>query len=366
MDGGARHQHPFRAPGEPATLADIARICGVAVSTVSRALSRPERVSTATRGRIEKAARELGYATNTQARSLTSGRTGTIAVFVSDITNPFYFGIIRGTQQQLRASGYRQLLVDTEESDDIEDGMVHELRRSFDGAILSASRLSDRRLIELSAAFPLVAMNRQTRGVSNVFIDTPGGISHVVEHLVSLGHEHIAYASGPDSSWPNEGRWRALTVAAHGHGIRASRIGPFSPKRRSGAAAGDAVLNTGATACVAFNDLLAIGILERLAERGVSVPEDVSVVGCDDIFGADFCNPPLTTLAAPIEQAGRLAVTMLLARLDAPVGAPGPAIRQAQVLPTHLTVRRSTGPAPRNPPPLKSTRPTMAGEPESS
>jgi LacI family transcriptional regulator len=102
------------------------------------------------------------------------------------------------------------------------------------------------------------------------------------------------------------------------------------------------VLNTGATACVAFNDLLAIGMLGRFAERGVSVPGDISVVGCDDIFGADFCNPPLTTITAPIEQAGRVAVSILLAQLNG-TGAAG---RHAATLPTHLTIRESSGPAP--------------------
>ena len=100
------------------------------------------------------------------------------------------------------------------------------------------------------------------------------------------------------------------------HALTARKIGPFAASRPSGSAAADAVLNTGATACIVFNDLLAIGMLTRLRERGVVVPTDLSVVGCDDIFGADFCHPPLTTLTAPIEQAGRVAVTMLLSRLE--------------------------------------------------
>jgi len=110
----------------------------------------------------------------------------------------------------------------------------------------------------------------------------------------------------------------------------------------SGSAAADSLLNTGATAAIAFNDLLAIGMLTRLRERGVGVPEEVSIVGCDDIFGADFCHPPLTTLTAPIERAGRMAVSMLLSRLTEGSDA---AARQSVVLPTHLTVRDSTGPA---------------------
>ncbi len=326
----------------PATLADVAAVSGVATSTVSRALSNPGRVNAATRERIEEAARALNYVPNSQARALTSGKTRAIAVLVSDVTNPFYFGIIRGTQQQLKAAGYTQILVDTEESDELEDGMLHKLRRSFDGAILAASRLTDRRLTVLANDIPLVAINRQTRGVPHIFIDTPSGIEQAVGHLVSLGHTQLCYASGPETSWSNEGRWRAMVRAAERYGVTATRLGPFSPRQYAGAAAADAVLHAGVTACIAFNDLLAIGMLARFRERGIDVPGDVSIVGCDDIFGADFCNPPLTTLTAPIEQAGRTAVSMLLARLDdqSTIG-----MRQGATLPTHLTVRSSTGPA---------------------
>jgi DNA-binding LacI/PurR family transcriptional regulator len=325
----------------PATLADVAAVTGLATSTVSRALSNPGRVNAITRERIEEAARALNYVPNSHARALISGKTRAIAVLVSDVTNPFYFGIIRGTQQQLKAAGYTQILVDTEESDELEDGMIHKLRRSFDGAILAASRLTDRRLTALAAEIPLVAINRQTRGVPSVFIDTPSAIEQAVGHLVSLGHRDIAYVSGPETSWPNEGRWRAMTRAAQRYGVAATRLGPFAPRQYAGAAAADAILHAGVTACIAFNDLLAIGMLARFRERDVSIPGDISIVGCDDIFGADFCNPPLTTLTAPIEQAGRTAVSMLLSRLDehAAVG-----MRQSATLPTHLTVRASTGP----------------------
>ncbi|WP_460569997.1 LacI family DNA-binding transcriptional regulator [Humibacter soli] len=336
--------HGEKAQRAP-TLADVAAGAGVAVSTASRALSNPGRVNVVTRQRIERVASELGYSPNQQARALTSGRARAIAVLVSDVTNPFYFGIIRGTQQQLKASGYSQLLVDTEESDQNEDELLHRLRSSFDGVILAASRLSDRSLARLADELPLVAVNRQTRGVPSVFIDTPRGVVQALEHLVSLGHRDIAYVSGPETSWSNESRWRALVKAASARGATMHRLGPFAPRQHAGAAAADAVLNTGATAAIAFNDLLAIGMLQHLASRGIRVPERLSVVGCDDIFGADFCNPPLTTLTAPVEQAGRLAVTMLLTQLD---NGDAPGMRQTTVLPTYLTVRSSTGPAAEN------------------
>jgi DNA-binding LacI/PurR family transcriptional regulator len=331
-------------PARPVTITDIARLTGVAPSTVSRALNKPGRVNEATRQRIEAAARQLNYAPNSQARALTSGRTGTIALLVSDVTNPFYFDIIRGTQQQVKAAGYAQLLIDTENSAELEVEMLHKMRRSLDGAVLAASRLADRSLAALASDIPLVTINRNVPGVQSVIIDTPDGIHQAAEHLVSLGHKDIVYACGPENSWPNAARWQALRSALAKFGLQARRIGPFPRGFNAGGAAADALINTGASACVAFNDQLAIGMLRRLRERGVSVPGELSVVGCDDIFGADFCHPPLTTLTAPIEHAGRVAVSMLLSRVAPASAAAGP-VRQQVLLPTHLTIRGSTGPA---------------------
>jgi LacI family transcriptional regulator len=264
-------------------------------------------------------------------------------VLVSDVTNPFYFGLISGSQQVLKAAGYAQFLIDTEDSGEHEAETLHAMRHTLDGAILAASRLPERALAAVAAQIPLVTVNRNVPGVMSVVMDTPTGIGQAVEHLISLGHRDIVYVSGPVNSWSNRARWRAMNAAAARHGTRFQRIGPFPRGRHSGSAAADAVLITGATAFIAFNDLLAIGMLSRLRERGIRVPADVSAVGCDDVFGADFCNPPLTTLTTPIEQAGRVAVSMLLARLKQPAA---PVTRRAVVLPTHLTIRESSGPVP--------------------
>jgi DNA-binding LacI/PurR family transcriptional regulator len=342
-------------PPRPVTINDVAARAGVAPSTVSRALSDPGRGNPRTRERIRAVARELNYVPNSQAQALTSGRTGTIALLVSDVTNPFYFGIIRGTQQRLKAAGYAELLIDTEDSGDVEADMLHKMRRSLDGAILAASRLPEDALARLAGEIPLVTLNRNVRGVQSVVIDSPSGIGLAVEHLVGLGHRDIVYVSGPENSWSNQARWHAMAGAAARHGLTFARLGPFPPGRRSGAAAAEAVLAAKATACVVFNDLLAIGMLTSFRQRGVAVPGRVSVVGCDDIFGADFCDPPLTTLSAPAEEAGRAAVSLLLARLDGrdepePGTAPGAtktatkALRRGVLLPTNLTVRESTGP----------------------
>lgn len=328
---------------KPATIHDIAALSGVAASTVSRALSNPNRVNFRTRERIEAAAAQLHYVPNAQAKALSSGQTKAVAVLVADITNPFYFDIIRGTQLQLKAAGYTQLLVDTEESEEVEGNTVEQLRRTADGLIITASRLSDESLANAARLIPTVTINRDIEGVATVILDTPTATNQALDHLISLGHSHVAYLSGPDTSNSSLRRWAALETAAQERGVTAVRLGPFAPRKHSGAAAADALVHSGATAGIAFNDLIAIGMLQRLRERGVRVPEDISIVGCDDIFGADFCSPPLTTVTAPVEQAGRVAVTMLLSQIQPGYGS---VPRSKALLPTHLTIRGSTGPAP--------------------
>ena len=145
---------------------------------------------------------------------------------------------------------------------------------------------------------------------------------------------------GPASSWSNAKRWKSFEDETRERGMTTFRVGPFAPKTTSGAAAADAAAHTGATACIVFNDLLAIGMLQRLRERGVRVPEDMSIVGCDDIFGADFCNPPLTTIASPIEQAGRVAVSMLLGPTQSAAGRPQPASCRHAHPPHHPRIHR--------------------------
>ncbi|WAH97301.1 LacI family DNA-binding transcriptional regulator [Arthrobacter sp. MMS18-M83] len=305
----------------------------MAASSVSWDLSRPDRADLRTRTRIQAP-------TNSLARALSAGRTGVAAVLVPDITNPFYFDLIRGTHLQLKAAGYTQLLVDTEESDEVESGAMKQLGKTVDGIIVAASNLSDDVLRENAAKMPMVTVNRDVRGVPAVIIDTAAATNRALDHLISLGHTSVAYVGGPPMSQSSMRRWTALSVAAKDHGLEVFGLGPFAPNMQSGAAAADSAVHSGVTACITFNDLIAIGMIQRLRQRGLRVPEDLSIVGCDDVFGADFCNPPLTTMTTPIELVGRVAASMLLDQLN-PVS--GAAKRQRSLIPTHLTVRGSTG-----------------------
>jgi LacI family transcriptional regulator, repressor for deo operon, udp, cdd, tsx, nupC, and nupG len=329
-------------PVRRATIRDVAARAGVAASTVSRALSDPERVHPDTRARIVRAAQALDYRPAT-TRQLDTAGGGAIALLIPDIANPFYAELARGAQLELRAAGRTQILADTEESAAVEERSLARLGGLAEGVVLTATRLSDEQLRAAAQAIPLVLVNHPVAGLPSVCMDTATGFGQAVEHLASLGHRRIAYMSGPGESWSDETRWRAIRAAAARIRLRASRIGPFTPTFAAGAAAADAVLNSGASACLAFNDLLAAGIVRRLQQRGIGVPEQVSVVGCDDIFAAEVCSPQLTTVTGDLQQVGRVAVQSLVALLE---GGDDALAVGATTLPTHLTMRRSTGPAP--------------------
>jgi DNA-binding LacI/PurR family transcriptional regulator len=320
------------------TIADVARVAGVATSTVSRALSQPGRVSEALGDRIRSVATELGYYPNPQARSLMSGRTQSIALLIPGVTNPYFFDLIRGTQAQAKVRGYRHMLVDTEGSVELERQTIAEMAGAVDGFVLAGSRLSDDELSRIAARIPVVVVNREIDGVPSVVVDTSTAVEHALDYLVTLGHRRTAFLAGPLSSWSSRKRWEAVQRASLRLGVECTRIGNFTDMHE-GAAAADAALHAGVTACLFFNDMLALGALKRFAERGVSVPRDISVIGCDNIFGADFCNPPLTTLTAHIDEVARIATDMLLCRL-----LELPSLRQRERVPAHLTVRQSTGP----------------------
>jgi LacI family transcriptional regulator, galactose operon repressor len=330
---------PTPGPRRAATLHDVAREAGVAVSTVSRALTRPGRISPSTQARIEEVALRLGYRPNRIARAVVSGRTQMLGLLVADITNPHHFGLIRGAEEQAHAAGRTLVLGDTRGEAQREAEHLDRLGSVVDGIVLASSRLPDEDLLELARRRPVVLHNREVEGLSSVAVDFAEGTRRIVAHLAALGHRTIAYLSGPRDAWSEGRRWAGLSAAAADARVTARRLGPFPPTLDGGPAAAEAGLASGATALVAFNDLLAIGVLRHLERRGVAVPGTVSVTGFDDVFGADFCHPPLTTVTAPVEEAGRTLVDVL----TSDDGATAPT---RTVLPARLRVRESTGPAP--------------------
>lgn len=329
------------SPRGPATIYDIARLAGVNPSTVSRALSKPGRTSAATEARIRAAAAQLNFRINPIARALHSGRTRTLALIVADITNPVVFGLVRGAEEAASARDYSLVIAESQESAEAEAGTIDRILPGVDGLILATTRLPSQRIIELGTRTPVVLINRAVEGVPAVLPDVERGVSQLLDHLGALGHSSIAFLSGPADSWINARRSEHLMGAAVRAELELIEIGPNSPTITGGRATLRQVLAAGPTAVVAFNDLMAIGLMQATASEGVRVPGDLSVVGFDDIFASDLITPPLTTIRAQGVSAGQRAVDHLLERLEgvemerAPTG----------LLETALVIRESTGPA---------------------
>ncbi|MEQ3551945.1 LacI family DNA-binding transcriptional regulator [Pseudonocardia nematodicida] len=323
-----------------ATIYDIAAEAGVSSATVSRTFGAPAKVRPDTRRRVLDVAARLGYRANPLARALPSGRTSTLALVVPAITNPHFFDIITGAEQRAVEAGFTLVLANTGQSDLSEAAAIERLEPMVDGVMLASSRLDDDRIARFADRTNLALCNRQAGRIPSVTTDQVNGIEQVVGHLHSLGHRRIGLLGGPETSWAGRLRRRAVVAAGGRLGVTVQLLGPFNPIVAGGQSAADAAIGAGVTAVLAHNDLLAIGVLRRLADRGVHVPGEMSVVGFDDIFGADFCVPALTTVAAPSHELGRTAVDLVLASV---AGQPVPA---STVLPAHLTVRESTGPAP--------------------
>jgi LacI family transcriptional regulator, repressor for deo operon, udp, cdd, tsx, nupC, and nupG len=323
------------------TISDVAAGAGVATSTVSRAFSRPDLLTVETREHVLQVADQLGYRPSPIARAMTTGVTNTIALLVGDITNPYFFGLIRGAERQAAAAGYTLVLADND-SAEAEERSIARLARSVDGFILGTSRLNDEELRSVVRERAVVTVNRPVTGAAQVLVDSEPGMRQAAEHLASLGHRSVTYLAGGSAlTWIDKAQWRSLRAACDDVGISADQLGRFSPTLDGGAAAADAAVFAGTSAVVAFNDMMALGVLRRLADRGVSVPGDISVMGVDDMFGADLCAPRLTTVRADLESAGRGAADLLLGALT------GPARRSRRmVVPTGLVVRESTGDAP--------------------
>ena len=320
------------------TIYDVAAAAGVAPSTVSRAFARPGRVNSETAEHIRKVAAELGYRTNPMARALPSGRTSMIALVISDITNPFYNEIIRGAETAAGEAGYTILLADTQESDVLEREALDRAVPMVEGVVLATSRMSDSAIRMTAKQRPMIALNRAVADVPSVIFDNPRGIRRAVEHLAELGHHTIAYVAGPEASWADGMRWRSLREATMELELHGRRVGPFPPTVAGGAEAVAELVKQPYSAVVAYNDLMAIGVIRELISMGIRVPQDISVVGFDNIFAAELVTPALTTIASPRRMQGMTAVRNLVAM----IGGARPRATEPVVLPIRLVVREST------------------------
>lgn len=337
------------------TIREVAKAAGVSTSTVSRSLSVPHKVEPATRDRVLRVADSLGYRPNRAARGLITGRTGNLGLIVPDLANPFFPSIVKGVQSQAREADYQVFLADTDEDPSVELGLVRALAKQVDGIILCSPRMRPADLREATTYAPLVLVNRKAGAIPAVAIDNADGIRHILTHLVDLGHTRIGFIAGPRSSWSNRERLRGLKAAASTTEVDLVEIGNFSPTFEGGSDAAAGTLLSGVTCVVAYNDLVALGLLNALLSQGVAVPRELSVVGIDNIAMSGMVHPGLTTLAIPKEQAGRASVELLLQLL----GEPESSVTSIRELPTELLVRHTTARAP-----ASKARPTQPARPQ--
>ena len=336
------------------TMSDVARQAGVDVSTVSRALNtrtagmlRDETVE-----RVLSAAQQLGYQPNVLARGLRTQKSHTVGMVIPDLTNPFFPPIVRGVQDVLDADGYTLILTNTDNDARREElGFRSLVGRQVDGLVIATSHLEpgDDRWDGAADTLPKVQVNRRGSHpmAPSVAPDDADGATQVLEHLMELGHRQIAHIAGPPNT--STGRTRATTFAAH-----AAESGVFDPElvevtssfsMEEGRAACQRLVERrpDVTAIFAANDLLAIGCLRELGARGRHVPEQVSLVGFNDMPLVDLMEPPLTTMRIPGYEMGRIAGRILLDLLEDTPGQRTPAVVDVH---PELVVRRSTGPAP--------------------
>lgn len=334
------------------TIVDVAEIAGVSKATVSRVLSgNAEYMRAETRERVLAAIKELDYRPSSVARSLTSKRTQTAGILVSDIGNPFYPEVIRGVEDVALTNGYNIFLCNT--GYDLDRGMTYIrslIDQQVDGALIMSSTMSDEWVLELAKHdIPTVildwAVDREVSGSLGVIeVDFESGITDAVEHLVNLGHRRLAHICGPLDLRTSRLRHDAFQKATGTLDISPDLITLIEGNLRidGGRAALQQLLALPdrPTAVFAANDLMAMGIVRATRASGLHVPDDLSVIGLDNIWLVTDMEPPLTTVALPRYEIGRIAMEMLF-ELLARDGKSQQKVLYQQVE-THLIVRQST------------------------
>ncbi|MGW1026427.1 LacI family DNA-binding transcriptional regulator [Streptomyces sp. NPDC002577] len=337
---------PKQRSGSP-TITDVAARAGVSSATVSRVMNGRFVGDPAVAERVREAASALQYLPSPLARSLVLGQTKTVAFVVPDLGNPTFQELLHRLTKAVAKDGYRVLVADSGESPEEEALLAMETRRRCDSLVLCAPRMPSRALAELAPRLhPFVLINRPTPipSVPSLSVDYRTGIVELARHLHGLGHRRLVYLAGPAMAFSNRARLRGLDdFAAEVSGVVVHRLDAGSSSA-DGYAATDAVVASGATAVLAYNDLVAVGLLTGLAERGRRVPEDISVAGYDDIPLAGYVTPSLTTASVSWEELAAQA----WARLHAVIRREGPGDGDPETVMfrSRLTVRNSCGPVP--------------------
>lgn len=323
-----------------ATIADVAARSGVSTATVSRILSGSAPARPETRDRVIAAARELGYQPSGVARALKRRETRTLGLVVTDVTNPFYPQVVRAAEVAAHERGYGLILANGE--DDPARELAHLdllVERRVDGIVVASSAMTRHHAARLRAiAVPVVLVNDPITGsgLPAITADHRLGTRLATRHLVALGHRRIGHIGAPDAHVAASLRRRGVIDGMRGIGVPVVVAGDGGVA--GGAAAGAELLRAGVTGIVAYNDLTAIGALRGLRDAGARVPEDVSLIGFDDIPMAAWTDPPLTTVRQDTAALGRWAVERVLRALA------GDREADRILLEPELVIRGSTGP----------------------
>lgn len=326
-----------------ATIRDVSRIAGVSVATVSRTLTKPDKVSQKTRDKVNVAIKETNYKPDILARNFRTRKSSTVVVLVPDIANPFFSRVIRGIEKTAQKLGYAVLLGDTQGKRELEITYAKMVDTSqADGIIQLDSHIpfEDQNIITA----PIVNACDCVRGTDlpSVQLDNISAAKVVTEHLISLGHKNIAVISGPEhSSITNDrlsGHIKSLSEAGITFDPKNVVLGDYSIQ--SGELAAEKILNITPrpSAIFCMNDEMAIGAIHCAKKNGLIVPDDISISGFDNISFAEYSDPPLTTISQPAEEFGYVAMSMLY---DVMKG--NELEEKYKLLPFELILRESTG-----------------------
>jgi LacI family transcriptional regulator len=308
-------------------LVDVAKAAGVHPGTASRALNpaTQDKVSPDTLRRVTKMAEKLGYVPNTLARGLRTQQSYVVGMVVPDITNPLFPPMIRAAEQVLSQAGYTLVLTDTDNDANTERHQLEQLRaRGADGFLIATARWDDALLEEIAdQGVPAVLVNRNTGSHRIPYVggDERAGVQVAVAHLHELGHTRIAYLAGPHDTSTGRERASAFRQAVRTLGIPSSHTSVrqcSAYTEAAGAATTQRLLDSGAdvTAILCGNDLIALGALGVIADAGLTVPDDLSIIGFNDMSIVDRLTPPLTTVRLPLHRIGELGARILLEQLD--------------------------------------------------
>ena len=324
------------------TIRDVAGRAGVSPMTASRVLSGVGYSSGEAREAVQRAAAELGYRPNTIARALVQGSTRTVGLVVGDVENPFFATLARAIADVLEAHGYTLLLTNSDEDPAREERLVDALRgRQVDGLVVTPSAGSGRHLgAAVAAGIPLVQVDRAVRGLAAdaVLVDNARGAEVAVGHLAALGHRRIACVTDPVGLGSSRERVAGYRRAIAEHALEDLVFEADGVTQAHGLAAASAALAARPTALFTASNFMTLGAMRSIRAAGLAIPADVALIGFDDLDWTTLVDPPLTVVAQPVAELGRVAAELLVGRLE---GDTAPARRVR--LRTSLVVRESCG-----------------------